>query len=100
MLKPPFVTVWTIAAWFGAVLSRLGPAVPFEPAAASVWQVPQPADVKTVAPAFGSPIRDSVAGGFAFGAPGVVVGVVVVVGFDLIAPAPSVKTVSLSVRAD
>src|SRR5689334_3361290 len=100
MLKPPFVTCCTIADCDGAVESRFGPAVPFEPAAARVWQLPQPCAEKTVAPFVGSPISVSVAGGFA--PPEAPPGVVVVPEPPDVfpAPLPSQNTVSLSLVAE
>ena len=60
--------------------------------------VPQPDDVKTVAPFVGSPISVSVAGGFGVPVAGEVV-VVVVVDPDLLTCVPSVNTVRLSPSA-
>ena len=42
----PFVTRSTASAWSGCASSRFGPIVPVVPAAASVWQLPQPASAK------------------------------------------------------
>src|SRR5262249_40771333 len=99
MLKPPFVTCCTIADCDGAVESRFGPAVRLEPAAARVWQLPQPCAETPVAPFVGSPINVSVAGGFA--PPEPAPGVVVPGPLDVFAPLlPSQNTVSLSLVAE
>ena len=61
MPPAPEVTIcWTRSA-LGLASSRFGPAVPDEPAAASVWQPPQPADAKTALPAGAAAGRGRVA---------------------------------------
>ena len=50
MPRPPVVTCRSTRSAAGFSASRLGPIVPVEPAAASVWQPPQPARAKTSAP--------------------------------------------------
>jgi hypothetical protein len=51
MPPPPFVTWLTTVSLSGWRSSRLGPVEPVDPAAARVWQLPQPALAKTSAPA-------------------------------------------------
>ena len=50
MPTPPFRTWRATSFASGRSSSRLGPVVPFDLAAASVWQPPQPASEKTLAP--------------------------------------------------
>src|SRR5262249_24966532 len=102
MLKPPFVTCCTIADCDGAVESRFGPGVPFEPAAARVWQLPQPCAENTVAPLDGAPTSVSVAGGVGpLGPPPGVASPEPVDFFPAVAaPLPSENTVSLSAVAE
>src|SRR5262245_15403752 len=50
MPTPPFRTWRTTRCASGRSSSRLGPVVPFDLAADSVWQPPQPASEKTFAP--------------------------------------------------
>ena len=50
MPLPPFRTCRSTVDWSGFSSSRFGPTCPFEPAALSVWQPPQPALAKTFAP--------------------------------------------------
>src|SRR5215212_8760293 len=47
---PPFSTWCCTVATSGARSSRFGPTPPLEPAAASVWQFPQPAEANTFSP--------------------------------------------------
>jgi hypothetical protein len=47
---PPFRTCRSTVDWSGFSSSRFGPTWPFEPAALSVWQPPQPALANTFAP--------------------------------------------------
>src|SRR6476660_780088 len=47
---PPFLTWRATVCWSGRSWSRFGPTVPFDFAACSVWQLPQPALEKTLAP--------------------------------------------------
>src|SRR5258707_7656648 len=76
MSKPPFLTRNSTRANAGLAMSRFGPAVPVDPAAASVWHPPHPELANSGAPALAVPTGNPGAG--ASGAP-VVVGVVVVV---------------------
>src|SRR5262249_28185834 len=54
MPPPPLVTCSATVLRSGASWSRFGPITPAAPAAASVWQLPQPAFAKTRAPALRS----------------------------------------------
>src|SRR2546430_240760 len=50
-MPPPPLRTWALtAAAVGRTWSRVGPMLPCVPAAASVWQVPHLADLKTAAP--------------------------------------------------
>ena len=53
----PLVTRSTTMPESGLASSRLGPTLPVDPAASNVWQPPQPAAAKTLAPFAGSPLR-------------------------------------------
>ena len=55
----PFVTRVTTNLLSGFASSRFGPTLPFDPAAASVWQPPQPALTNTALPAVASPLSAS-----------------------------------------
>src|ERR1700733_15362352 len=56
IVYPPRVICWTIWGTERDGASSSGPILPFECAAANIWQAPHPADVKCVCPrpAFGS----------------------------------------------
>jgi hypothetical protein len=51
MPPPPWDTCRTTTPYVGFTWSRFGPICPFVRAADIVWQLPQPADAKTFAPA-------------------------------------------------
>ena len=59
---PPFVTCRFTVCSLGRSSSRLGPTVPFAPAASIVWQLAQPAVAKTFAPESRYPAGSSLAG--------------------------------------
>ena len=50
MPPPPFVTCCSTVGSDGFSASRFGPTLPFEAAAFSVWQLPQPAEAKIALP--------------------------------------------------
>src|SRR5262249_40764567 len=56
----PFVTRSTTRSSGGFFWSRFGPTVPVAPASFSVWQLAQPAVMKTCLPAVGSPFTSGV----------------------------------------
>ena len=64
----PLVTICCTRSALGLASSRFGPDAPDEPAAASVWQPPQPADAKTALPAGAAPAGGRGAGGLLVGA--------------------------------
>ena len=61
----PFVTRSIASSWLGFASSRFGPTVPLEPASASVWQPPQPAEAKIALPSVSPPSGGAGFGGFA-----------------------------------
>src|SRR5947207_644976 len=69
MAPPPERTMPATVVALGRTESRLGPIVPLAPAARRVWQLAQPAELKTAAPAAAGG-----AGAGAGAAPGVVAG--------------------------
>src|SRR5690349_2418319 len=85
MSRPPFLTRNSISASAGFAVLRFGPAVPVEPAAASVWQAAHPELEKIAAPLAGLPTGIPASG--LSGAP-LVEGAVDVFGVVVLPPPP------------